>query len=93
MILPRVDLWHLLRHRSILFYFLEENLTFKAIRRKDGIALKEYDTTSNITENTTEDIINENKRLLGQFFTITNPFSTNIFYKWMGLIPDNSNSF
>lgn len=67
--------------------FSRKILTFKAIRRKEGIALKEYD----ITSNTTEDIINENKRLLGQFFTITNPFSTNIFYKWMELIPDNAN--
>lgn len=66
-------------------------MTFKAIRRKEGIALKEYDITSNTTEDTKEDIINENKRLLGQFFTITNPFSTNIFYKWMELIPDNAN--
>lgn len=71
--------------------FSRKILTFKAIRRKEGIALKEYDITSNTTEDTKEDIINENKRLLGQFFTITNPFSTNIFYKWMELIPDNAN--
>lgn len=27
------------------------------------------------------------KKLLGQFFTITNPFHIDIFYKWMDLIP------
>ena len=29
----------------------------------------------------------ERKKLLGQFFTITNPFSIDVFYKWMKLIP------
>lgn len=27
------------------------------------------------------------KKLLGQFFTITNPFNIDVFYKWMKLIP------
>ena len=30
----------------------------------------------------------DSKKLLGQFFTITNPFNIDIFYKWMKLIPD-----
>lgn len=29
----------------------------------------------------------ETKKLLGKFFTITNPFNIDIFYKWMKLIP------
>lgn len=28
------------------------------------------------------------KKLFGQFFTITNPFNIDIFYKWMKLIPE-----
>ena len=34
-------------------------------------------------EQTTEN----SKKLLGQFFTITNPFNIDVFYKWMKLIP------
>ncbi len=31
----------------------------------------------------------ENKKIKGQFFTITNPFNINIFYKWLKLIPED----
>lgn len=30
----------------------------------------------------------DSKKLLGQFFTITNPFNIDVFYKWMKLIPE-----
>lgn len=30
----------------------------------------------------------ERKKSLGQFFTITNPFNIDIFYRWMNLIPE-----
>ena len=29
------------------------------------------------------------KKLLGQFFTTTNPFDTVAFYKWLEIIPDD----
>lgn len=32
------------------------------------------------------------KKLLGQFFTITNPFNIDIFFKWMKLIPEEKKS-
>lgn len=34
------------------------------------------------------EINSNNKKLFGQFFTITNPFNINIFYKWINLIPE-----
>lgn len=46
---------------------------------------------TNIEEKSSIDSLIKNKRLLGQFFTITNPFSSNIFFKWMNLIPDCAN--
>ena len=33
----------------------------------------------------------ENKRLFGQYFTITNPFETVGFYKWFNSIPNYEN--
>ena len=35
-----------------------------------------------------DNIQEDSKKLLGQFFTITNPFNIDIFYKWMKLIPE-----
>lgn len=39
-----------------------------------------------------DNIQEDYKKLLGQFFTITNPFSIDIFYKWMNLIPEEKKS-
>lgn len=40
-------------------------------------------------EKNKEKINEDQKKLYGQFFTITNPFNIDIFYKWMNLIPEN----
>lgn len=32
---------------------------------------------------------NLEKKILGQFFTTTNPFSVDIFHEWFSLIPEN----
>lgn len=37
-------------------------------------------------------IDNYNKKVLGQYYTITNPFNVTIFYDWEKLIPKNDNS-
>ena len=35
--------------------------------------------------------MNNNKKLNGQFFTVTNPFRNELFYRWINTIPDFEN--